>query len=167
MEKLRITAVIIAVLLGVAVVVGCSEDEESPVAGGPTTGSVAGTVTFTGDWPASGEVQVSIYSSLQPPYVPTGAPDAFTDPIAPGTNEYDYKLDGLDKGDYMAIFVSWRDPQNPGASRLLGMYWTNHNESGINDVTGLPLEQPTGVTIADGNLNLTDHDITADLNLAP
>lgn len=169
MEKWRVPAIILATLLallGLLVVTGCSDDDETPLSQAPSTGSVSGTVTFTGDWPAAGEVQVSIYASLQPPYVPTGAPDAFTDPIAHGTNDYEYVLDGLDKGDYMAIFVSWRDPQNPAATKLIGMYWPNTNECGINEMTGLPLQQPLGVTIEDGNMNHTDLDITANLDIA-
>jgi hypothetical protein len=165
MERfLKITA-ILAVVAGLIVLGGCDEDENNPVTPGPTTGTVAGTVTFTGSWPATGEVQVSIYSSLSAPWVPMGAPDAFTDPITSGSMTYDYSMPGLDKGDYMAIYVSWRDPAVPAASKLLGMYWSNPAASGIAP-SGLPVAQPTGVTINDATLNHTGLNITADLDLS-
>jgi hypothetical protein len=165
MERfIKLTAVI-ALIAGLIAFGGC-DDEDNPVNTGPTTGSVSGTVTFAGSWPATGQIQVSIYSTLTPPWVPMGAPDAFTDPIVSGSATYDYEMSGLDKGDYMAIYVSWRDPANPAASKLLGMYWTNPAETGINPATGLPVTQPLGVTINDAKMNHTGLNITADLDLA-
>jgi hypothetical protein len=153
-------------LLGLIILLGACGDDDDP-ARVPTTGSVAGTVTFDGDWPSTGEIQVSIYSTLSPPWVPMGPPEAFTDPIQGTPTQYDYMLDGLDKATYAAIYVSWRDPQNPSASRLLGMYWTFADSVGINAQTGLPVEQPASITIDSANLNLTNLDITANLDLAP
>jgi hypothetical protein len=166
MEKFLRTTAILAMMAGLIVFGGCDEDEDNPVNPGPTTGSVAGTVTFTGSWPATGEVQVSIYSTLTNPWIPMGAPDGFTDPITPGSATYDYLISGLDKGDYMAIYVSWRDPANPAGTKLLGMYWTTPSQSGINPGSGLPVQQPLGVTINDSNLNHTGLNITADLALS-
>jgi hypothetical protein len=166
MQKfLRITA-ILAMMAGLIVFGGCDDEEETPMAPGLTTGSVSGTVTFTGSWPATGEVQVSIYSTLTPPWVPMGAPDAFTDPITSGSATYDYMMSGLDKGDYMAIYVSWRDPLNPAGTKLLGMYWTNPAETGINPGSGLPVQQPLGVIINETKMNHTGLNITADLGLS-
>ncbi len=162
---LRLTA-ILAMMAGLIVLGGCDEDEDNPVNPGPTTGSVAGTIIFTGSWPATGEVQVSIYSTLNAPWVPMGAPDAFSDPITSGSMTYDYLMSGLDKGDYMAIYVSWRDPAVPAATKLLGMYWTNPAETGINPLNGLPVTQPLGVTINETTMNHTGLNITADLDLA-
>ncbi|RMF58197.1 MAG: hypothetical protein D6748_09400 [Calditrichaeota bacterium] len=145
---------------------GCKSSNE-PVDTTPQTGSVSGTVTFVGTWPTTGEIQVGIYANLQPPYIPMGPPEAFTDPIPQGTMVYNYKLEGLEKGTYSAIYVSWRDPNNPAASKILGMYWDHPDSVGI-DTTGgftLPVAPPKSVTIDDQNLNLTNIDIKADLDL--
>ena len=164
MQKIKKTFPMLLLALGLMVFLAC-DDEESPTQPGPVTGSVAGTVTFIGSWPATGEVQVSIYSALTAPWVPMGAPDGFTDPITSGSATYDYTMSGLDKGDYMAIYVSWRDPLNPASTKLLGMYWTNPAASGIAP-SGLPVQQPLGVTINDAKMNHTGLNITADLDLS-
>lgn len=157
---------VLAMFLVLPALFNACGDEDDP-ARVPATGSVAGTVTFLGEWPSSGDVQISIYSALSSPWVPMGPPEAFTDPIQGSPAQYQYKLDGLDKATYAAIYVSWRDPQNPGASRLLGMYWAFPDSVGISGQSGLPVEQPASVTINDANLNHSNLDITADLGLAP
>lgn len=96
-----------------------------------------------------------------------GPPDAYTDPIQGAPAQYTYKMEGLDKATYAAIYVSWRDPQNPAASRLLGMYWAYPDSVGIDARSGLPLEQPAPVTVNSANLNLSNLNIAADLDLAP
>jgi hypothetical protein len=157
-----------AVFAGAAAFPACEEDD-NPTGSGPTTGSVSGTVSFTGTWPSIGDVQVSIYSTLvTPPGVPGGPPDAFTDPLDPATDfpTYDYTLAGLDPGDYAAIFVGWRDPANPPGAKLIGVYWVHVDSLGI-AVTGLPKDPgPAPVSIQAGD-KLTDLDIVADLDLAP
>ena len=150
-------AMLIAVLAAFSAA-GCSDDDDGgPMA--PTTGSVSGKVTFVGTWPASGEIQVSVYTGLTPPWVPTGPPEAFTDPI-PVSNEYDYVLEGLDFGDYSAVYVSWRDPAMPANSKLLGMFWAFPDSVGINAQTGLPKEMPSDFTIQSSFPDFTNYNIT-------
>ncbi|MFH1754190.1 MAG: hypothetical protein ABIA59_00660 [Candidatus Latescibacterota bacterium] len=165
MKKSSRIMVIAAMIALMALLGACGDDDNPTIV--PTTGSVAGTVTFSGEWPSTGEVQVSIYSSLSPPWVPMGPPEAFTDPILGAPAQYNYKMEGLDKATYAAVYVSWRDPQNPAASRLLGMYWAFTDSVGINAQSGLPSVQPTSVTIDNAKLNHTGLDITVDLDLAP
>ena len=149
----------------------CDDDDDNPVDPVPTTGTVSGTVTFEGTWPSTGDVQVSIYSALQPPlYVPTGPPDAFTDPITGDPATYDYEFDGLDFGTYAGILVSWRDPNNPSSAQLLGMYWTYVDSVGIFDsgpFDGAPKPPyPTPVTVDVNNPVRENRDIRADLDLS-
>lgn len=144
----------------------CSDDSTAPEEI-PDTGSVSGTVTFTGTWPSTGEIQVSIYTGLNPPYIPMGPPEQASDVIAANTTSYAYKFEGLEKTTYSAVFVSWRDPSNPAASRLLGMYWTDPNASGIDSMTGLPQTAPSTITIDNDHIDVTGINITADLDLAP
>ncbi|MCB0288391.1 MAG: hypothetical protein KDE57_17140 [Calditrichaeota bacterium] len=160
-------------IIGVGMVVGfiffggCSDDD--PTA--PDTGSVSGTVTFVGTWPASREVQVSIYQNLSAPYIPMAAPDGFTDPIASGTTTYNYTLEGLEKGTYTAIYVSARDPQNPAATQLIGMYWQFTDSVGVFPTPqgNLPDQAfgPKSVTIDNDNIDLTGLNIVANLNYSP
>jgi hypothetical protein len=116
--SIRSAGVLCAVLLASAIACG---GDDNPTVGDPAnTGSVSGTVTFIGTWPATGDVQVAVYSSLPP----TGPPDAYTNPLSPGTAypTYAYKLAGLDPGSYDGVIVSWRDPSDPLSSRIIGQY---------------------------------------------
>lgn len=142
----------------------CSDDSVEP-----GIGSVSGKVTFLGTWPAAGDVQVSIYSSLDPPdYAPGGAPDGFTTPITPGTMEFNYTLDGLDTGNYTGILVSWREPANPGGARMLGLYWLYPDSVAV-EPSGLAAKSPgpTRVRITTSDPRHTGLDITADLDIVP
>lgn len=160
---------LISAMAALASVLPACDDDDDPMDGGPTTGKVSGTVSFTGAWPSVGDVQVSIYSTLvTPPGVPGGPPDAFTDPLIPATDypTYDYTLEGLDPGDYAAIFVGWRDPADPPGAKLIGVYWIHVDSLGI-AMSGLPKAPgPTGVSI-DAGSDITGLDIVADLGLIP
>ena len=143
---------------------------------GPTStggaGGVSGTVTFIGGWPAGGNVQVSIYSNLAAPgFVPTGPPDAFTNPIASGLTQYAYTLPGLDEGTYAGVLVSWRDPANPSGAKLLGMYWIYPDSVAINtsgpDAGTAKSPGPTPIIINSAQLKHTGLNITADLDIVP
>ncbi len=153
-------------LLAMAATFIACESSTEPEDEQPDTGTVTGTINFDGTWPANGDVQISIYGDLNAPYVPTGPPEQASDPIASGSGTYDFTFEGLAKSTYSAIYVSWRDPANPAGTKLLGMYWTTSDSSGINGITGLPVQPPTEVTIDDNTLEVTGLTITADLDLA-
>lgn len=153
----------VVLLFGVLALAACSSDDPTEVA---QTGTVSGTVNFSGTWPATGDVQVSIYANLAPPFIPMGNPDGVTEAIQGSPTTFNYSIPGLDKADYTAIFVGWRDPQNPQGARLIGIYWATSDSVGIAP-TGVPTVTPIGVSIEDGNLVHTGLDMTADLDLIP
>jgi hypothetical protein len=169
MERLTRMVAICLAFVTVGFIGGCDDDDNPAGGGGPGTASVSGTVHFTGTWPATGDVQVSIYSSLiTPPGVPGGPPDAFTNPLDAATDfpTYEYSLEGLEPGDYAAIFVGWRDPTNPTGAKLIGTYWIYPDSVAI-AANGLPKDPgPTAISL-DADENRTNLDITADLDLIP
>lgn len=163
MNRFIQTVVICVVIASLSLIGGCSDDDPVNL---PSTGSVAGKVTFQGTWPITGDVQVSIFSGLTTPFIPMGPPDGVTDPIQSGVTTFDYNISGLDFGTYTVIYVGWRDPLDPANARLLGMYWTMTDSVGIGALGG-PVDTPTPVTISSGMLNHSNLDIKADLDLAP
>jgi len=173
MKRLSLLLVALLAVMALVIVAACSDDDGTPTGpGAPTTGSVQGTVNFVGTWPATGEVQVSIYSGLNnPPWVPMGAPDGFTDPVAGDPASYSYTISGLDFATYSAIYVSWRDPLNPMGATLIGMYWTNPDSVGVALDSGsgfvLPVEEPSDVTLSVSDHEKTNLTIKADLDLIP
>lgn len=172
MKRLMYFGALAVAIAAIMAVIPACDDEDTPTNTGPTTGSVSGTVTFEGTWPSTGDIQVSIYSTLAPPYyVPMGPPDAFTDPIAGSPATYDYSMTGLDFGTYAGVYVSWRDPTNPSNAKLLGMYWVYVDSLGIVDdgsmLDGTPKPPyPATLTLNAGNAVHSGLDIRADLELS-
>jgi len=159
------SGVVATLLLGIGLLVGCGDDDDNP-SDNDDFGSIGGTVAFRGTWPSTGDVQVSLYSELSPPYVPMGPPDASTEPVPSGSNSYDYLFEGLDPATYAAVYVSWRDPANPQGARLLGMYWTFPDSVGIDPISGLPRTTPSGVSVEGGGDDVRGVDLAADLDLS-
>ncbi|HXV13443.1 MAG TPA: hypothetical protein VEC56_04495 [Candidatus Krumholzibacteria bacterium] len=160
MKRLFYPLAIAGLAMTLAFLPACDDDDDNPMGGGPTTGTVAGTVTFEGTWPSVGNVQISVYST----YPPMGPPDAFTDPIPAGTS-YDYSIAGLDPGDYAAILVGWRDPADPPGAKVIGMYWAFVDSVAV-DGNGDPVGPPSAVTVEAGQTE-SNLDITANLDVAP
>lgn len=148
--------------LFLAFVMGCGDDK-NPIQN-PQFGEVSGTVKFVGAWPATGNVQVSIWSSWPPAGPPVAASAVFTS----GQNSQTYKLEGLNKGSYPVVTVGWRDPANPAAAKVLGIYWANSDSVGVADGRGITLSgvQALPVNVADGNLTFTNINIKANLDFA-
>jgi hypothetical protein len=139
----RVAAALCA--LALASVAGCGDDS-NPASGDPAnTGSVSGTVSFTGAWPATGDIQIAVYSTLPP----AGPPDGYTNPLNPtvvcpaGSScpPFDFTISGLDPGTYDGIIVSWRDPSDPLSAEIIGDY------QGSTPVTVIKGETATGFDI--------------------
>lgn len=135
----------------------CSDDE-NPVKT-PDFGTVSGRVTFTGTWPSTGDVQVSIWTS----WPPAGPPAKASAVIAKGTTVYDYKLEGLNKGEYKALTVGWRDPATPTTAKVLGLFWTNSDSSGVSAAPPF-YATPTTINVNDAKIEWTGVNVTADLS---
>lgn len=139
-------AVVALAAISLTFLVACGGDDSTSPGDPSNTGSISGTVTFTGTWPASGDVQVAVYSSLPP----TGPPDGYTNPLNGATDypTYTYTISGLDPGTYDGVIVVWRDPSDVLSSKEIGIY------SG-----GMPVVIEKGKTA-------TGFDLTADLTQA-
>ncbi len=156
------TLAAMAIVVIMAFFFGCSDDK-NPVQT-PQFGEVSGTVKLVGTWPATGDVQVSVWASWPPAGPPAGASAKFT----AGQNVQTYKIEGLNKGTYPVVTVGWRDPANPAAAKVLGIYWANSDSVGVADGRGITLSgvQAIPINIADGNMTWTNVDIKANLDFA-
>lgn len=153
------------ILLAAASFLLMSCKDDNPTTPTQQFGSVAGTITFVGTWPTSGDIQVSIFSS----WPIMGPPTVASDPITSGVATYNYKLEGLNKGNYKAIVVGWRDPANPMNARVLGIYINDPNNSGVTDNGGgqPTYATPTPIDITDAKMDLTGLNIKADFAFVP
>lgn len=122
-------------------------------------GKISGSVTFLGNWPSTGDVQVSAWTEWPPAGPPAVASDVFTS----GVNPQDYVLEGLSKGTYKVITAGWRDPNNPSGALVLGVYWAK-DSIGV-DTTGMPTVNPQSIEVSSDHLNWNNINIVADLNI--
>jgi hypothetical protein len=137
---------------------------DSPTGNGPT-GSIAGTITFRNQWPTTGAIFVTVFSQ----YPPTGAPDAFTNPITesmlgPGRT-FNYKVTGVETGTYKAVMVGWRG--GVGNDVCTGLYWEFPDSVGL--APGFCVAQDPGplpVTVKK-NQTTSGINMVADLSKVP
>jgi hypothetical protein len=128
-------------------------------------GEISGKVNFVGNWPATGEVQVSLWASWPPAGPPAAATPAFTQVTTP--QSVSYRIQCLAKNTYQMLTVGWRDPANPAGAKVLGIYWAQSDSLAV-DATGAPIAgiQPLPIQISDTQLNLKNIDIKANLSIA-
>jgi hypothetical protein len=119
---MRYISLVVSIVLFIFLISGCGEeDEESP----PTTGSVSGMITFIGAPPQGmGEIQVSIFSTVDANGRPTGPPDHYCEAFEEFTGEVPYKISGVSFGTYKLAAVGYEAPDSPPGTpqTILGMY---------------------------------------------
>jgi hypothetical protein len=162
MKSSRILAFL--ALAAMLVFVGGCSDDDNP-ANTPTLGTVSGRVTFAGNWPATGNVQVSLFDV----WPATRAPYQASAVIPANSSTYDFKFEGLGKNSYPALVVGWRNPADPNpatASRVLGIYINDATKTGITVTTGQPAyDTPVPIVISDAKMVWTGVDLRGDLSL--
>jgi len=104
--RIKISNILVMVLLTIIFAFSCEDKkaEENK----PESGRIMGTITFLGDWPAAGQVAVSLNVN----WFPTGAPYAFSSITQADlvNGSYDYDFTDVVFGDYALIIVSWKNP---------------------------------------------------------
>jgi len=161
MKRSRILSVLS--LSAILLFVGACSDDDNP-ANTPTLGTVSGRITFVGNWPAIGNIQVSLLDAWPPP---PRAPYQASPVITANSVTYDYTFDGIERGTYPAIVVGWRDPANPAGAKVLGIYVNDATKTGINTTNVPPTyDTPVSIAISDAKMIWPGLDIRADLSLA-
>ena len=100
---------------------GCEDDIiDGSVA--PETGTISGSITFSGTWPDSGAVLLTIDMQYPPQGPPSGSKTIENN--EPENNIYTYSFEDLPFGDYAAITVTyWPSGYSSGGTySLLGSY---------------------------------------------
>jgi len=96
--------------------IGCEDENSDDLA---ESGTIYGTITFSGVWPDSGQVLLTLDTS----FPPTGPPAKFeyvtSESLA--DSKYDYSLDNLPFASYGAISVTyWPEDYPNGTYSMLG-----------------------------------------------
>ena len=103
--------IIVSLFLILFFFVGCDENPMTP-----ESGTISGVVDFSGAWPETGNISISLNSSW--PEV-TGAPYAFTTIYSDDLNQdnlYSYRFENVTFGTYQGIIVSWKDPYDDNSA---------------------------------------------------
>lgn len=143
----------ILLFIAVGLMISCEDEEDLP-----ESGTLLGTVTFTGSWPDTGDVFISLQNS----WPPTGAPYALGVIIEEdlSSGQYGFSFEEVAFGTYGALSVSWEDPDdnNPATNQhILGAYGATA-QAYFMDADSL--------IVSVENAELTGLDFGADLNLA-
>ena len=150
---MRYVSLVISIVFVIFLASSCGEEDEEEEAV-PTTGSVSGMVTFIGAPPeGGGEIQVSIFSTVDANGRPTGPPDHHSEPFEQLTGGVPYKISGVSFGTYKLAAVGYEPPDSgPGTPEIvLGM----HGFAPPDDM------QPDSFTVSEDQPDVTGIDIIA------
>lgn len=130
-----------AALFMLAFIWGC--DDEEDITRGPEVGEISGHVTFHGEWPDSGAVQLGLYESWNLEYGSWGGWSHLETPVnsiiftedmrgesRKDSNTTFFTLTSIAPGNYAAIVVRWclPTPENNFCYQpIIGMYGANPN----------------------------------------
>ena len=110
-------------LLLIILSIGCEDEKADDSAGNlAESGTIYGTITFSGIWPDSGQVLLTLDTS----FPPTGPPAKFeyvtSESLA--DSKYDYSFDNLSFASYGAISVTyWPEDYPNGTYSMLSGYY--------------------------------------------
>jgi len=139
---------VIAMVFVIFLIINCGEEDKTPA---KITGSVSGKVTFVGAHEGGGEIQVSLFATVDENGRPTGPPDHSSEPLTQITGEVPYQISGVSFGEYHLVAVGWESPDStPGRPEIiLGMYGLSPPDDVFPDSITLSEEQPdvTGIDI--------------------
>jgi len=115
--------------LALVLAMGCSESDET---GADSLATIHGTVTLTGDWPAAGAIQVSLFSTwheeLPVNLAPQGPPDYYTEAlnspdISQDVHVLEFTIADINPGTYPCLAVGWRNGGQMGLDEpVLGLF---------------------------------------------
>ena len=150
------TNLIVLLMPALFLFVGCSNPTDSA----PTSGIISGSVTFTGTWPATGTVSISLNTD----WPPAGAPYAFKTIESIDLDlddKYSYSFENVTFGTYPAITISWQDPgdSNPATNQhALGAYGGE-----FPFFTAYGGTDPSTITVSETDYSKTDLNFSANL----
>ena len=126
-------------LTSVMFIATACEDEKAETP--PESATISGTITFSGDWPTTG----TVYLSVQNTWYPVDAPYATTtiSESEVTDNAYAYSFTEVAFSTYAAISVSWLDPDdtNPATNQKIKGVYGGTAAMGFSDATSITVSE--------------------------
>ena len=137
-------------------ITGCKDDSPTGTTT-PESATISGTITFSGDWPSSDYVYVSINPTWPPEEAPEASKRILETDVS--NNTYSYTFDNISFGTYGSITVSWLNITNTD-------HTTNQHTLGAYGGSTAPcFMDALSVTVSTTEYALTGKDFIADLTL--
>ena len=146
--------IVVSLLLVVFFFTGCNDNPMTP-----ESGTISGVVDFSGAWPETGNISISVNTSW--PEV-TGAPYAFTTIYSDDLNQdnlYSYRFENVTFRTYEGIIVSWKDPYDDAVST------NQHAIGGYGGTAEAEFEDTGSITVSESDYEITDLNFPAYLDL--
>jgi len=146
--------IVVSLLLSLFFFVGCDENPMTP-----ENGAISGVVDFSGAWPETGNISISLNTSW--PEV-TGAPYAFTTIYSDDLNQdnlYSYRFENVTFGTYQGIIVSWKDPHDDDSVT------NQHAIGGYGGTAEAEFENTGSITVSGSDYEIMDLNFPAYLDL--
>ena len=146
--------IVVSFLLALFFFVGCDDNPMTP-----ESGIISGVVDFSGAWPETGNISISLNTSW--PEV-TGAPYAFTTIYSDDLNQdnlYNYRFENVTFGTYQGIIVSWKDPHDDDSVT------NQHAIGGYGGTAEAEFENTGSITVSGSDYEIMDLNFPAYLDL--
>ena len=146
--------IVVSLFLVLFFFVGCDENPMTP-----ESGIISGVVDFSGVWPETGNISISVNTSW--PEV-TGAPYAFTTIYSDDLNQdnlYSYRFENVTFGTYQGIIVSWKDPHDDDSVT------NQHAIGGYGGTAEAEFENTGSITVSGSDYEIMDLNFPAYLDL--
>ena len=146
--------IVVSLLLVLFFFVGCDENPMTP-----ESGTISGVVDFSGTWPETGNISISLNTSW--PEV-IGAPYAFTTIYSDDLNQdnlYSYRFENVTFGTYQGIIVSWKDPYDDNSAT------NQHAIGGYGGTAEAEFEDTGSITVSESDYEIMDLNFPAYLDL--
>ena len=146
--------IVVSFLLALFFFVGCDDNPMTP-----ESGTISGVVDFSGTWPETGNISISVNTSW--PEV-TGAPYAFTTIYSDDLNQdnlYSYRFENVTFGTYHGIIVSWKDPHDDDSVT------NQHAIGGYGGTAEAEFENTGSITVSGSDYEIMDLNFPAYLDL--
>ena len=148
------SCIVVSLFLVLFFFVGCDENPMTP-----ESGTISGVVDFSGVWPETGNISISLNTSW--PEV-TGAPYSFTTIYSDDLNQdnlYSYRFENVTFGTYQGIIVSWKDPYDDNSAT------NQHAIGGYGGTAEAEFEDTGSITVSESDYEITDLNFPAYLDL--
>jgi len=146
--------IVVSLFLVLFFFVGCDENPMTP-----ESGIISGVVDFSGVWPETGNISISLNTSW--PEV-TGAPYSFTTIYSNDLNQdnlYSYRFENVTFGTYQGIIVSWKDPHDDDSAT------NQHAIGGYGGTAEAEFDNTGSITVSGSDYEIMDLNFPAYLDL--